>query len=355
MKIVLLSAASCIHTTRWANALVSRGNEVTLISVHPLTHDLDSRVTFYRLKFKAPLGYLLNLLVLKRILRAIEPSILNVHFATGYGLMAALSNFKPCMLSVWGSDVYDFPSKSVLHSLLLRFNLKSATSIASTSNCMAMQTAKYFRHEHIYVTPFGVDIGLFQPKKCLVGSEITIGTVKTLRHVYGIDTLICAFAALLKRVNNLFKLKLEIWGSGPDLKKLQKLAFDLNIDEYVFFKGAVSHDLVPDVLNGLDIYAALSRHESFGVAILEAAACAKPVVVSDADGPAEIVVDGVTGFVVPRDSPNEAAEALYKLVVSEALRLDMGRHARAHVVERYSWDYSVDLMLSSYENTIKIK
>ena len=92
--------------------------------------------------------------------------------------------------------------------------------------------------------------------------------------------------------------------------------------------GPVPHEKVPDILGQLDIYVAASRWESFGVAVLEAAACGLPVVVSDVGGLPEVVEHGITGFVVRREDPGSVADALIRLVSSGELRRRMGDAAR---------------------------
>src|SRR3546814_939066 len=82
------------------------------------------------------------------------------------------------------------------------------------------------------------------------------------------------------------------------------------------------------MLARLDVFVALSQTESFGVAAVEAAMCGLPVLVSDAEGFVEVVDDGVTGFVVPRSSPEAAAQALDRLVTSQPLRQRMGNAGR---------------------------
>src|SRR5690606_39546541 len=90
----------------------------------------------------------------------------------------------------------------------------------------------------------------------------------------------------------------------------------------------------------LDVYVALSRQDSFGVAILEASSCGVPVVVSDADGPAEVVADNQTGFIVPVDDPGFAAARIIDLVLNPELRAQMGALGREHVLRHYTWDRS---------------
>src|SRR5690606_18282706 len=146
------------------------------------------------------------------------------------------------------------------------------------------------------------------------------------------------------------RLRLLIVGGGPQETQLKKMASELGISEQTEFRGRIPHSLVPQSLRELDIYVALSVRdsESFGVAIVEASACGLPVVVSDADGPREVVVDGKTGFVVPKKDPNAAAAALRRLVLDAELRRRMGAAGRKHVLANYTWEQCVDTMISAY-------
>ena len=137
------------------------------------------------------LNYLKVLPELKKVIRGFKPDIMHAHFATSYGLLGALSGFHPFVLSVWGSDVFDFPKKSLLHRKILEYNLKKADKILSTSNVMAVETKNYTDKE-IEVTPFGINIELFRPEKAdrtastpFSESDIVVGTIKLLEDKYG--------------------------------------------------------------------------------------------------------------------------------------------------------------------------
>jgi L-malate glycosyltransferase len=356
MKVCLLAAASCIHTIRWANGLAEFGQEVILLSQHSPRESLSKSVTFHFLPFVGGVGYIFNSRVVRKLLHAENPDILNVHFASGYGLLANLAGFSPMLLSVLGSDVYDFPKRSFFHKLLLRWNLRKADAIASTSNCMATQTRCISTHPHIFITPFGVEIDKFRPmpKPHDLVDKIIIGTVKKLEWKYGVDVLIQAFATVWKFMGMQDNLFLEICGEGEELHELTALAATLGVADRVSFHGRVPHAKVPQMLGRLDIYVALSRFESFGVAILEAAACETPVVVSDAQGLAEVTVNHKMGFVVPKGNVDAAAHAILMLIQDEELRKKMGRFGRQHVKMNYAWHDSVRTMIHAYEKTIEI-
>lgn len=360
MNIALLAGASSIHTVRWANGLSKAGHEVHVISQQLPVDPFDAKVNVHLFPYRGVLGYFTMVPAVRKLLRSIQPDIVNAHYASGYGTTARLVNYHPWVLSVWGSDVYDFPHKSPIHSWLVKRNLRAADKVASTSYCMADETRKLTPElKDIAITPFGVDMSAYaginsEPPE--QKSKLVIGTVKTMAPKYGIDTLIEAYALLRKarqaKVALEFpELELRLVGDGPQISELQSLAKRLGVSDTVSFVGRVPHTEVPKELAKLDIYVALSRldSESFGVAIIEASAAGRPVVVSDAGGLPEVTLEEETGFVVPRENPQRAADALEKLVLAPSLRHRMGQAGKKHVEQSYCWDVCIETMLTIYE------
>lgn len=360
MKIALLGPANVIHYQRWAYALAARDHEVHLISQHPDAAIAVSPVFASKtwLPIKRTWGYAGNVPALRRALAHIQPDIVNTHYASGYGLSASLATCHPCVLSVWGSDVYDFPYESRLKSLVLRWNLRRATAIASTSHAMARQVARLIPGApSAHITPFGVDCDMFTPAPQRTTGPFTIGIVKTLAPTYGVDLLVRAFAQLLQspamlRLDAERPLRLLLVGDGPEHGPLQQLVAQLGLQARVHFAGHVTHGQVPSWLRQFDIFAAPSRSESFGVAAVEASACGLPVVVSDAGGLPEVVDAGRTGLVVARENVPALADALQALALNAPLREAMGYEGRQHVLNHYEWHRCVDQMLDCYQTVI---
>lgn len=369
MKIALLSGASTIHTIRWANGLAEAGIEVHLISQHPLLEPLNPKVKAYVFSFKGVFGYFTMVPKVKKLLKKIKPDLVNAHYASGYATTARLVGYHPWVLSVWGSDVYDFPYKSPLHKKLVQDNLIYADKLASTSVCMAEQTQLLLPKIDldIAITPFGVDTDYYDSLTTPLSQKtnnnsIVIGTVKTLAPKYGVDTLINAFALILQSLSDTHshiakKLTLRIVGGGPQEEELKELTKQLGIDNQVNFVGRVDSKDVPNELDKFDIYVALSRldSESFGVAIIEAGAAGRPVVVSDAGGLPEVVINGKTGLVVPRENPQAAADAITQLILDRQLRITMGDNGQQHVATNYDWGKCIDIMIALYRETVKDK
>lgn len=361
MKICFLAGASSVHTVRWVNAMVARGHEVDLITMHQdELNQIDHQVTVHTLQIPAPFGYYLNSFKAKKIIEILQPDVLHVHYASGYATLARRIDFQPTVLSVWGSDVYLFPYQSKWNKRLLRKNLAYADKITATGTALRQQTELFVNHEKdIDVIAFGINMALFKPNdQNNASNDIYIGTVKKLKDIYGIDILLQAVALLIDKLKSkeqhdiAASIKVMIVGSGPDLENLQQLANDLHISEKVEFIPDVANESVPYYLDKLDIYCAFSRSESFGVAVLEASACGLPVVTSDVGGLPEVVDDNESGYITNIHDIPKIVEKLYSLVMDPAKRTAMGKAGREFVQNNYDWDQNVTEMEQVYQSVI---
>ena len=365
----MLADPTSSHTIKWARSLATHDLKIGIFGLttvdtsiyqdYPTITLFSAGFTFTTVKSSLAslnkLQYLRALPHLKKVIHYFKPDIIHAHFATSYGLLGALSGFHPYLISVWGSDVYDFPRKSFLHQALLRFNLRQADKILSTSHIMATETGPH-TYAPVEVTPFGIDIDIFKPflvNGLFKFGDIVIGTVKTLEKKYGIEYLIRAFK-ILKQRNPTLPLKLLIVGGGSQEKCLKDLTEELQLEGDTIFTGRVPYDQVPDYYNMLTIFVALSTQdsESFGVAVIEASACEKPVVVANVGGLPEVVEDGTTGLVVPARNPEKAAAAIEQLIHDEALRRKMGKQGRERVKRLYNWPNNVAQMIDIYRRVL---
>lgn len=369
MKVMILSDADSIHTRRWVTSLSQRGCDILLFNL--LKCDLHHyegmpHVQVYSCDFVLndsaelsqqlcdKLAYINAVGKIRQQARRFRPDFVHAHYACSYGLLGALTHRHPYVLSVWGSDVYDYPRNGRLYETLLRYTLRKADYLLSTSHCMARETQRYTQ-KPLQVTPFGVDMQRFRPMECEGKSAaFVVGTVKTLKACYGIDTLICSFAKVAQN-NPTLDVRLEIAGVGPDKALLEHLCEELGVRSRVDFLGYVQNEQLPALYSRFDVAVSLSRAESFGVVAVEAMSCGCPVVTSDAEGFCEVVDSGVTGYVVPKDNPQAAANAIQRFVDYPALRQSMGNAARKRVAELYDWNKNVDTMMDIYHKVMSEK
>lgn len=138
-------------------------------------------------------------------------------------------------------------------------------------------------------------------------------------------------AANLKTHN--LRFRLQVIGSGPLQHNLEKLATDLNVEEYVEFLG--ERNDVPNLLRQADIFIFLNKKiEGFGIVLIEAMATALPVIAYDLGASGEIVDQGKTGYLV--NDVTELAERVQLLMFDKDLRSRLGQRARLAVKDRFS-------------------
>lgn len=365
---MVLANANSVHTKRWITSLCNNGVEIVLLDLHqfdtsfyntlqniktysmginPKLNNLDNKLS--------KLAYFAYIKKIKKIISFEKPLILHSFYASSFGLVGALCKFHPFMISVWGSDIYEFPQTSFIAKKILTYNLAKADLIMATSNALAKETNKY-TSKKIDVIPFGIDTDIFFKKReklFFLETDIIIGTIKSLEKVYGIEYLISAFAKLKNKFFNL-PLKLMIVGSGSCEKEYKNLTKKLNIQQDVYFTGHVKYSDIVSYYNTIDIFVASSIRESFGVSVLEASACEIPVVVSDTGGLPEVVINKRTGILVKPKDIDGLTDTLEKLVLNKELREKMGNEGRNFVEEKYLWHNNIKNLIKTYQKFLNI-
>lgn len=354
MKVLLLAPSKSIHTHKWASFYKEQGIDVTVVTFkdHYSERNAQEIDTVVLPKFlPGKLSYIMSVVSLKKVLSTYKPDILHAHFASSYGFIGALARYHPFFVSVWGTDVYQFPQKNTVNRKLLEYTLRQADVVCSTSKAMGEETKKY-TNKPIEITPFGVDLTKFKRLHIRGTNEtIMIGTVKSLSDNYGIGDIIRAFSEVHSTYSH---TRLLIVGDGPQRAEYEEMVKQLGLDDVTTFTGKVPNDEVPNYINQIDIFAVPStERESFGVAVVEAMACGVPVVVSDVGGLPEVVKDGETGIIVPKKNPSKLAEAFASLIVDDAMREMMGTNGIQHVKDNYNWIDNANGMITLYKQIVK--
>ncbi len=274
---------------------------------------------------------------------------------------------------------------------------KRANYVQAISQYLAKWARKEGTNCPIEVIPNGVELKKFQiPKsKFQINSKIQISKIVTVSRLVpknGIDILIKAFAVIARNeetkqsqgeiathpsgARNDIGIKLQILGTGPEEKKLKKLAKALNVEDAVEFLGNVPADKVPEYLTQADIFVRPSRSEGLGTAFLEAMAAGLPVIGTPVGGIGEFLIpyrvflpsaplrlrrtDGegerkrgsANGLFVKPEDPKDLAEKILLLLKNEKLREELGQNGRRLVEEEYSWDLIAQKMAKIFSGLI---
>jgi glycosyltransferase involved in cell wall biosynthesis len=164
----------------------------------------------------------------------------------------------------------------------------------------------------------------------------------------GILVLIDAFAEVAR---TLPRARLLVAGDGPLRAELsRRIAASPGLNR-VELLGAVERERAVAVMQRCSVYCSPSLGEPFGMTALEAMACAKPVVATNAGGLGHLVPDGGGRKVAPGD-PAALAAALKEVLPDFDGRRAMGAHNRRTVEERYSWRAIVDRLEGAYSEAV---
>ena len=117
----------------------------------------------------------------------------------------------------------------------------------------------------------------------------------------------------------------------------------------VFLAGWYDHDELPGLLAAADAIVLPSVREGFGQVLVEAMACGLPAVAVNAYGPAEIVRDGETGWLVAPDDREDLARALAEVAAYPDERERRGRAARRDVLARFAWPALAQRVAAVYD------
>jgi len=200
------------------------------------------------------------------------------------------------------------------------------------------------------VIPLGVDPEHFRPDAALRAAtrrslgiapdERVVITVGALEPRKGMGRLLAALASPTSAAP---ADRIIIVGEGPEAATLRAQVERDGLDARVIWITRASD--MSALYNAADVFALLSEHEAFGLAALEAMACARPVVVSAGSAFPEFVAPG-TGLLVEPANPAAVRDALAGLLSDPARRGAMGRVARRHVEDGYGWDRVAERLLA---------
>jgi len=189
-------------------------------------------------------------------------------------------------------------------------------------------------HERdVTVIPPGVDVSIFRPVKSPV-DKLEILTVGNLLPQKGMEYLIRAISYVKKDFPDVV---LRIVGKGSHGRYLRALSNSLGFSRNVIFEDFVSKEELVKLYNQATIFCSPSLVEPFGVVMLEAMACGKPIVATKTVGATEIIRHEEEGFLVQTANPKLMANSILTLLNRPDLVKSMGAKAMETCLKKYSW------------------
>lgn len=251
----------------------------------------------------------------------------------------------PYVVYVHGEDICA-ASWSREQSWMVRRVLNKAEKVLANSK----NTAKILKEEwsmNCQLLYPGVDCDYFSqtPRDETVRSELgwgtrpTVLTVGRLQKRKGHDMMIEAIPLIRREFPGFLY---AICGDGDERVSLQEKVGDLEVDRHVQFMGEVSDSTLLSAYQQCDVFALPNREvdrdiEGFGMVLVEAQSCGRPVLAGDSGGTRETMAVGETGVIVDCTDVDVLARAIIDLLSDKSARDLMGARAALHVRERFDW------------------
>jgi glycosyltransferase involved in cell wall biosynthesis len=274
------------------------------------------------------------------LLRRRGIQIVNLHYPIdNFVYFAICRHLLPIRLvtSVHGRDAFRWDRALPTYSRAFRFIVRSSDLIVLPSESYrgrfvgafpASRDKTVFIHNSINPAQFAPAVDGSDRR----GDTRYILCVAVLREDKAIDVLLHAVQPLLQSDPSLW---LVLVGDGPLRQDLESLASSLGIRHRTMFLGTQGESEIINLLHGCEVKVMPSRMEPFGIAIIEAMACRKPVVASAIGGIPEIIEHGVSGLLVEPEDPGALTAALRRLLADPELRKRLAENGYARVMQRF--------------------
>jgi len=187
------------------------------------------------------------------------------------------------------------------------------------------------------------------PEKNITQNNKQFVCIGRLVFYKNVEVLIKAVNIVKKQEN---KIKLVIVGGGPQLKKIQDMVTNMNLEDNITIKGYVSSEEKIKLISESNAMLFPSLCEGFGLVILEAFSQNKPVLVSDIRPTSDIISHEETGFVLNPNDEKEWAEHILKLVKNPQESQRMGKNGNHILKTEYNQELFYERMLKMYNNVL---
>ena len=354
-----VGAGAATATQAIARQLVTLGHEVTVLtgSYRDLPREAnEAGITVRRilsLRRNADRSNVLEMLsftlaslfALSAVHARYRPEGLIAFFSLPSGPVGAAANFfydLPYVVSLRGGDVPGLsPEVSWIHKLLSplrRLVLKNAVAVVANSEGLR-EVSEAVDPILVQVIPNGVEVDFFRASSeswASARERFRILFVGRFQAQKNLKFLLDQLAAL--RDQRPGKFEIHLVGDGPLRSELQRQAENLHLANDIVWHGWLQREELSKIFRSCHVFVNPSHYEGMPNAVLEAMACAKPIVASRVPGNDAVVQHGTTGFLFPLDQPASLRESLQALIDDPARAEEMGRRGREWVTRDFSWE-----------------
>ena len=367
IKVVLLSKACITALYRGKLSEISKHRDIDLTVIVPsewrdergvLSFESDGlkeyKVLVEPIVFNGSYHFHFYPTLAKR-LEQIQPDILHVeeepyNFATWHAIRVSRLICCKTLFFSWQNihKTYPWPF-SFMESHVLQ---SVDAAIFGSESSLRVFHAKGYSGPSEVIPQFGVDTNIFElsNKTDSCKNQFNIGYIGRLVNEKGVDMLISVLTMMPDDV------RLNVYGSGPDLEYLKQLVFNYNLYNEVIFTPWISSTKIPQLMHNFDVLVLPSRtttkwKEQFGRVLIEAMASGIPVVGSDS-GEIPYVI-GDAGLIFQEGDVESLKDALMKLYVDPDLRNLLSLQGRKRVQDRFTHSIVANRTVDLYRTIVE--
>ncbi|MEM4589043.1 MAG: glycosyltransferase family 4 protein [Thermoplasmata archaeon] len=359
------------YTYNISKRLAEKGHEVTVLSTGNTAEETCDDFEVIRIKNKVSISNTpLNMSLafkLSKILKKEDFDVVNAHMPVPfYADMTAITskwnNIR--FVLTYHNDVIKDGFLKILSAFynksLLQLTLRLSDKIITPSPYVYNEShiIKKFSDKTVLIPP-GVDPNFYKPGRSHIKKKynlpqnskviLFIGTMNRGHAHKGVDILLRAFSKIKSN-----EVRLVLAGGGNRIPEYKRLARSLGIANKTIFTGFIDEKSLISLYRGsyMLVLPTLTAAEGFGMVLIEANACGKPVIGSKVGGIKYVIKDGKTGLLVPPGDPEALTKAIEKLLEDEELAKKMGSNGRKMVKENYTWDRVAKITEKVFEGVV---
>jgi glycosyltransferase involved in cell wall biosynthesis len=303
----------------------------------------SSRKHSSQASFKEMFSFLLRGVVWALGSRGREFDVAIVFFALPCGPIATCLNKRwhvPYIVSLRGGDVPGLvPEIEPLHRFLTPFRRwvnKNAKAVVANSPSLA-ELAQASDPVSVTVIPNGVDTQYYRPSGNNIGVKGAPLRLLLVGRFHRQKLIPETIQWLAQAKSQGIEFLVTIVGDGPERDAVEATIEDVNMIKFICLKGWLGKDELIKQYQQADCYLNLSSYEGMPNTVLEAMACALPVIASDIPPHRHLVEHQVTGYLVDLDRPESLIDQLTELATDRRRGRVMGEAGRQLVLAGHSW------------------
>lgn len=279
------------------------------------------------------------------------------------GVPAAEETGVPIVASLRGADVLTLPEIGYGRTLIGRNRVRTTAVLKAVDHVVGVSAALAKRAIELGADPKrtsivlkGVDVDRFHPRdqatarqRIRLPDRPTVLFVGNLIELKSPSHLISCMQHVRKAAPSAYAV---FCGDGPLLAELKAQARESGLADHVHFAGHIGRDVIPDFFNACDVFVLPSLMEGSGNVLVEAAACAKPVVGSAVGGIPDYLDDGITGFLFRTGDVRDLAAKVTTLLTDPERAVRIGTAGRNRVEQLHKYDFMIDQLLALFDKVV---